>query len=379
MPISVQLRYVYCFVRHDLQYLCEGKCSGKVVTRIHRIRGIDFSYQPPPRNIVPFAAALLCSTGRPLPASSMTSRNDSKKRHQQTQQDAFQGVSSRPRHPAGTFLGSSCNASTGWYADQHVPDGSMQPSHQANYPCPASYLRSDVRHSIAASGRPPATLPHHQQLPKAHSWPKPGGQPLQQPMSVQQQYLYDSLCEAVIAASVQHNADVAPTRQDLRTISAADLYHQMPGDAASCGAALFPSYFAPDPLQLQPWYSRDNHQECQTEHEYYTGPHQSADAANHALMMTGLYGMGAAPHKPQNQPAHTEGSMLHPGLLADADLPTHVANNTVMSQSHTHDFPAAFSSHQASSICSSGNISAPEAAISGAVERSLVALLSPEL
>ena len=42
--------------------LCEGGCSGQFVSRIQRIHGVDFTYQPPPRSVVPFAAALKTST-----------------------------------------------------------------------------------------------------------------------------------------------------------------------------------------------------------------------------------------------------------------------------------------------------------------------------
>lgn len=38
--------------------LCEGKYCGKSVDRIQQIYGVDFYYSPPPRNAVPFAAAL---------------------------------------------------------------------------------------------------------------------------------------------------------------------------------------------------------------------------------------------------------------------------------------------------------------------------------
>ena len=32
--------------------------AGQFVARIQKVRGVEFSYQPPPRNIVPYAAAL---------------------------------------------------------------------------------------------------------------------------------------------------------------------------------------------------------------------------------------------------------------------------------------------------------------------------------
>ncbi|KAG1655368.1 hypothetical protein FOA52_012095 [Chlamydomonas sp. UWO 241] len=38
--------------------LCEGMFSGQAVGRLQRVCGVDFSYQPPPKSIVPFAAAL---------------------------------------------------------------------------------------------------------------------------------------------------------------------------------------------------------------------------------------------------------------------------------------------------------------------------------
>ena len=37
----------------------ESICTaGQCVARIQKVRGVEFSYQPPPRNIVPYAAAL---------------------------------------------------------------------------------------------------------------------------------------------------------------------------------------------------------------------------------------------------------------------------------------------------------------------------------
>lgn len=38
--------------------LCEGRYTGQAVPRIQRVCGVEFCYQPPPRNVVPFAAAL---------------------------------------------------------------------------------------------------------------------------------------------------------------------------------------------------------------------------------------------------------------------------------------------------------------------------------
>ena len=35
-----------------------ASCAGKSVSRIQHVGGVDFSYQPPPRNIVPYAASL---------------------------------------------------------------------------------------------------------------------------------------------------------------------------------------------------------------------------------------------------------------------------------------------------------------------------------
>ena len=42
-------------VFHDIAVAC---ATGQYVPRMQTIRGIAFSYQPPPRNIVPYAAAL---------------------------------------------------------------------------------------------------------------------------------------------------------------------------------------------------------------------------------------------------------------------------------------------------------------------------------
>ncbi|KAL6782348.1 hypothetical protein ACKKBG_A06450 [Auxenochlorella protothecoides x Auxenochlorella symbiontica] len=44
--------------------LCEGRFAGQSVPRIHRIRGVDFAYQPPPRGQVPHAAMLKGPAGR---------------------------------------------------------------------------------------------------------------------------------------------------------------------------------------------------------------------------------------------------------------------------------------------------------------------------
>ena len=46
----------FCF--SPAQFLCEGRCRGLSVNRIQRIRGVDFSYRPPPRHKVPYAASL---------------------------------------------------------------------------------------------------------------------------------------------------------------------------------------------------------------------------------------------------------------------------------------------------------------------------------
>ena len=32
--------------------------AGMCVSRVQKVRGVEFSYQPPPRNVVPYAAAL---------------------------------------------------------------------------------------------------------------------------------------------------------------------------------------------------------------------------------------------------------------------------------------------------------------------------------
>ena len=42
-------------VFHDIAVAC---ATGQYVPRMQTMRGIAFSYQPPPRNIVPYAAAL---------------------------------------------------------------------------------------------------------------------------------------------------------------------------------------------------------------------------------------------------------------------------------------------------------------------------------
>ena len=36
----------------------EMRCTGQSVPRSQHVMGVEFSYQPPPRNVVPFAAAL---------------------------------------------------------------------------------------------------------------------------------------------------------------------------------------------------------------------------------------------------------------------------------------------------------------------------------
>ena len=41
---------------------------GRFVNRTQRIRGLDFTYQPPPRHLVPYAAALRCTGGNKAPA-----------------------------------------------------------------------------------------------------------------------------------------------------------------------------------------------------------------------------------------------------------------------------------------------------------------------
>ena len=38
--------------------LCEGAYAGQCVSNVQKIHSIDFSYQPPPRTVVPHAAGL---------------------------------------------------------------------------------------------------------------------------------------------------------------------------------------------------------------------------------------------------------------------------------------------------------------------------------
>jgi hypothetical protein len=38
--------------------LCEGRFAGQAVARTQLVANIDFCYQPPPRQLVPFAASI---------------------------------------------------------------------------------------------------------------------------------------------------------------------------------------------------------------------------------------------------------------------------------------------------------------------------------
>ncbi|DBA67294.1 TPA: hypothetical protein ACH3X2_001599 [Trebouxia sp. C0005] len=49
---------IMCDAVDRYKELCEGRYCGQFVGRIQKVRGVEFSYQPPPRNIVPYAAAL---------------------------------------------------------------------------------------------------------------------------------------------------------------------------------------------------------------------------------------------------------------------------------------------------------------------------------
>ncbi|KAL3154371.1 hypothetical protein ABBQ32_013848 [Trebouxia sp. C0010 RCD-2024] len=49
---------IVCDAVDRYKELCEGRYCGQFVARIQKVRGVEFSYQPPPRNIVPYAAAL---------------------------------------------------------------------------------------------------------------------------------------------------------------------------------------------------------------------------------------------------------------------------------------------------------------------------------
>eukprot|EP00887_Chlorella_sp_A99_P001213 scaffold14.g1213.t1 len=55
---------VVCDAVARYKELCEGKYAGQSVPRLQRVSGMDFAYQPPPRNIVPFAASLRGQGGR---------------------------------------------------------------------------------------------------------------------------------------------------------------------------------------------------------------------------------------------------------------------------------------------------------------------------
>ena len=57
--MTVWLLYIPSFsLNLPLDTAVAKRCAGQFVARIQKVRGVDFSYQPPPRNIVPYAAAL---------------------------------------------------------------------------------------------------------------------------------------------------------------------------------------------------------------------------------------------------------------------------------------------------------------------------------
>ncbi|KAK9801944.1 hypothetical protein WJX73_008785 [Symbiochloris irregularis] len=49
---------IVCDAVDRYKELCEGRYCGESVSRIQTVHGIDFMYQPPPRNVVPYAASL---------------------------------------------------------------------------------------------------------------------------------------------------------------------------------------------------------------------------------------------------------------------------------------------------------------------------------
>lgn len=86
--------------------LCEGKYAGRTVDRFQVIRGVEFSYSPPPKSAVPYAAALrpegMSPPARPSPQISNggstggSSQKENMDESDQTVHSVPQGISSSP-------------------------------------------------------------------------------------------------------------------------------------------------------------------------------------------------------------------------------------------------------------------------------------------
>lgn len=53
-----QAIYVISAAVDRYKELCEGRYVGQAVPRAQRVLGVEFSYQPPPKSTVPYAASL---------------------------------------------------------------------------------------------------------------------------------------------------------------------------------------------------------------------------------------------------------------------------------------------------------------------------------
>lgn len=119
--------------------LCEGRCCGQAVGRVQRIMGVEFSYQPPPKNVVPFAAALKGHVQRPARTTGNTASSN------------FDALLQTPQHHGYMLTGNPSGGMASYfspYSNLLVP-----PSSPTMLPYPAIYgLALPASHSGSGGG-----------------------------------------------------------------------------------------------------------------------------------------------------------------------------------------------------------------------------------
>jgi hypothetical protein len=212
--------------------LCEGKRRGEFVQRQQRIRGCEFSYQPPPRSVAPHAAAL----GSPPDGSGATGGEG----YSSPEPEAVSGQHKRPS--SGHVANARGGRANGGRA---MGPGNGMPHEQqgGGYP------------GIGASS-PGGGGDHHHHPPNAwatrsdHGAPG-GGSPLlgshagaassshsQSAMfaAAADQYAYHTRMAAAAAAA----ASAAYQQQQQGTFGGDSLFHQAPGSPYTTQSALMP-------------------------------------------------------------------------------------------------------------------------------------------
>ncbi|WIA13867.1 hypothetical protein OEZ85_002439 [Tetradesmus obliquus] len=100
--------------------LCEGRYSGQSVPRSQNVLGVTFSYQPPPKSIVPSAASLKELYGPPHSIANAGKYASSPPGFYNRMQGARQGMPTHPAAAAGGFHGGPRSQHSGNPADPNT-------------------------------------------------------------------------------------------------------------------------------------------------------------------------------------------------------------------------------------------------------------------